>query len=299
MHQLCKLGTDAPPIVVHRPSMRVIDGMHRLRAAALSGRETIRARYFDGTADAAFLLGVRLNAQHGFPLTRTDRTTAAQRVLSTHPDWSDRAISALTGLAASTVASLRRSTAQIVQSNKRVGRDGRSRPLSAADGRQRAGELLSARPDATLREIAQEAGVSVGTAQDVRKRLLAGQVPEARRPAIPITASVEVSGCRQPQPTSPITLGYLRQDPSLRFSVTGRSLLRLLDVSNMSSDTWQRLADSVPTHCAGAVSALARTCSEMWLEFARTVDRQTASTLRREAAAEAPVVDKPRQAHVR
>ncbi len=303
VQQLCKLGTDAPPIVVHRPSMRVIDGMHRLQAAALSGRETIRARYFDGTADAAFLLGVRLNAIHGFPLTRVDRSTAALRILSTHPDWSDRAISALTGLSASTVSFLRRSNAQIVQSNTRVGRDGRRRPLSAADGRQRAGELLAARPNATLRDIAREAGVSIGTAQDVRKRLRGGQGPvaEVRRPAArPISASVEASGDRQSIPGSPVALVALRRDPSLRFSVTGRSLLRLLDASNLSTDTWQRLAGSVPTHCAGAVSALARTCSDMWLEFARTVDRQAAATLRREAAgAEVLVADKTRRAQAR
>jgi hypothetical protein len=37
-----------PPIIVHRPTMRVIDGTHRLRAAKLRGARRIRARYFEG-----------------------------------------------------------------------------------------------------------------------------------------------------------------------------------------------------------------------------------------------------------
>jgi hypothetical protein len=37
-----------PPIVVHRGSMRVIDGVHRLRATELRGHSTIAARLFEG-----------------------------------------------------------------------------------------------------------------------------------------------------------------------------------------------------------------------------------------------------------
>jgi len=38
-----------PPILVHHPSMRVIDGMHRLRAAVLRGDEQIAVDYFHGS----------------------------------------------------------------------------------------------------------------------------------------------------------------------------------------------------------------------------------------------------------
>ena len=35
---LAESGSDLPPILVHRETMRVIDGMHRLRAAILNGQ---------------------------------------------------------------------------------------------------------------------------------------------------------------------------------------------------------------------------------------------------------------------
>src|SRR5947199_10633529 len=38
--QLLAAARNLPPILVHRSTMRVIDGMHRLRAARLRGDET-------------------------------------------------------------------------------------------------------------------------------------------------------------------------------------------------------------------------------------------------------------------
>ena len=42
--QLLAVVQGLPPILVHRSTMRVIDGMHRLRAAKLRGDETIAVR---------------------------------------------------------------------------------------------------------------------------------------------------------------------------------------------------------------------------------------------------------------
>lgn len=100
-----------PPIIVHRPSMRVIDGMHRLHAATLRGRDVIEVKFFDGSVRDAFVLAVKSNMQHGLPLTLSDRTAAALRIVKTHPEWSDRAVAAATGLAAKTVAAIRRRSA--------------------------------------------------------------------------------------------------------------------------------------------------------------------------------------------
>ncbi|MFF2409986.1 ParB N-terminal domain-containing protein [Streptomyces sp. NPDC058092] len=120
-----------PPITVHRQSMRIIDGMHRIRAAELRGKECIAARFFDGSGEDAFVIAVKLNSDHGLPLSPTDRSAAALRIIESHPQWSDRPIAAGTGPAATTVAALRRraSRGRCVQLSKRVGRDGRSRPL--------------------------------------------------------------------------------------------------------------------------------------------------------------------------
>jgi hypothetical protein len=84
-----------PPIVVHGPSMRVIDGRHRVRAAVIRGEDTVDAKIYHGTAGDAFVLAVRMNITHGLPLTRTERTTAALRIIGSHPQWSDRMIARL------------------------------------------------------------------------------------------------------------------------------------------------------------------------------------------------------------
>jgi hypothetical protein len=65
-----------PPILVHRSTMRVIDGMHRLRAAMLRGATEIAVEFFDGTEAEAFARAVRENVAHGLPLSRSDREAA-------------------------------------------------------------------------------------------------------------------------------------------------------------------------------------------------------------------------------
>src|SRR5579862_186687 len=59
--RLAECGAELPPILVHRPTMRVIDGMHRLRAAASRGHDHVQVRYFDGDETAAFMLAVEGN----------------------------------------------------------------------------------------------------------------------------------------------------------------------------------------------------------------------------------------------
>src|SRR4051794_21642932 len=61
-----------PPIIVHRPTMRVIDGMHRLRAAQWCDRDEIEVRFFDGSETEAFVLAVQSNIVHGLPLSVAD-----------------------------------------------------------------------------------------------------------------------------------------------------------------------------------------------------------------------------------
>ncbi|MFE7120989.1 ParB/RepB/Spo0J family partition protein, partial [Streptomyces sp. NPDC057654] len=179
---LAELDAPLPPIIVHRSTMRVIDGMHRLRAAQVSGAESIEVRYFEGTEENAFVLAVKLNVANGLPLSQSDRTAAAVRILGSHPQWSDRRIAAATGLVASTIAAMRkRSTGGIEQLNARVGRDGRARPLNSAAGRRRAGQVIADRPQASLREIADAAGVAPATAKDVRDRILQGRDPVPSR----------------------------------------------------------------------------------------------------------------------
>jgi hypothetical protein len=212
--------------------MRVIDGMHRLRAAQLRGRTEIEVRFFRGAEEAAFVLAVQANTTHGLPLTLADREAAAARILRSHPHWSDRAIASATGLAARTVSAIRsRSRESVPPATMRLGRDGRVRPLNAVEGRLRAHAVIQQYPQATLREIAKASGVSLGTARDVRQRVRQGMDPLPGRHQQDRQAAGKRAGAVQPEPSQDCTavLQNLRKDPSLRFTDSGRSLLRLLD----------------------------------------------------------------------
>jgi ParB-like chromosome segregation protein Spo0J len=167
-----------PPITVHRGTMRVIDGMHRLSAARLRGQTEIEVRFAGGDDDDVFVLAVQANVRHGLPLTLSDRKAAAERILASHPQWSDRKIASVTALSPSTVGSMRRrSTNQDGHSNTRLGQDGTDRPLSTAAGRALARDLLAERPNASVREIATIAGIAPSTVHDVQRRLREGQEP--------------------------------------------------------------------------------------------------------------------------
>ncbi|MFJ3624422.1 streptomycin biosynthesis regulator [Streptomyces iakyrus] len=276
---LAALETPLPPLLVHRPTMRVIDGMHRLRVARLRGESEVEVEFFDGDPEDAFALAVRLNVTHGLPLTLADRTAAAARILAAHPTWSDRRIAADTGLAAGTVAAVRRrSTSQSEQSNARMGKDGRVRPLHAAEGRQRASRIIAARPEASLREIAQQAGIATATAKDVRDRMRRGEDPVAPR-----TRTVAASGtARGAAPGRPATrtsdaalalmLPQLGKDPSLRTEA-GRTLLHLLGLHTIGDEKrWSRLAQSVPAHRAHTLAQAARRCADHWLRLAHELE---------------------------
>ena len=123
-----------PPILVQQGTMRVVDGMHRVRAACLQGRQHIAAYLISCDDDESFLWAVRMNLTHGLPLTLADRKAAACRIVQSHPEWSDRAIAMVAGLSDKTVGSIRRRLADTIpRTGWRIGRDGRARSLPARD----------------------------------------------------------------------------------------------------------------------------------------------------------------------
>ncbi|MEU7553073.1 hypothetical protein AB0B01_12115 [Streptomyces sp. NPDC044571] len=170
---------ELPPILVHRGTMRVVDGVHRLRAAVLRGRTHIEARFFDGSEDDGHLLAVAVNVAHGMPLSMSERSAAVERILAAHPDWSDRAVAAVAGMSAKKAADIRRRLLgqEHRPTGSRIGRDGRARPVDPAHRREIAGNLLRAHPEASLREIARRAGISPATVSDVRDRMRRGESP--------------------------------------------------------------------------------------------------------------------------
>ncbi|WP_160118000.1 ParB N-terminal domain-containing protein [Mycobacterium sp. MFM001] len=254
-----------PPIVVHRTSMWVIDGVHRLRATELRGDVTIPARFFEGSDAEAFALAVHLNVTHGLPLTLAERKAAARRIVRSYPHWSDRSIALITGVSNKTVGKLRGcTTEEISQLGHRLGRDGKLRPASPVNGRRRAAKYLSMNPRASLREIAREAGVSVSTARDVRQRIGKGENPLPGNLA-------NNSRQRSEQPGHDL-LQRLRKDPSVRSSERGRALLRLLSTVVVAISACNEFAEAVPIHCSGTIAEIARKYARAWQEIADQFD---------------------------
>jgi hypothetical protein len=268
-----------PPVVVHRATMRVIDGRHRLRALALRGVDTVRVRFDDGAEDP-FVLAVRYNIEHGLPLSLADRTAAAARILGSHPHWSDRKIASVAGLSAGTVRAIRAcSTGDSAQSNTRLGRDGRRRPAGrSAEGRVVAGQMLRENPDMPLRQVAAAAGISPSTALDVRDRVRDGRDPVPAK-----LRDAHHQKRKKPTPRMPVPrpslnweseLNRLRVDPSLRYTDTGRVLLRLFDTRLLSSDERALLATGIPSHCTTTVASLARTVGAAWQQLALDLEQR-------------------------
>lgn len=277
--RLAETESSLPPILVHRSTMRVIDGMHRVRAAVLKGCQEIDVAYFEGSEDEAFILAVRENISHGLPLSLDDRKAAAERIISSHPRLSDRGIAAYTGLSGKTVAAIRRrSGTEVPASAPRVGTDGRLRPLTASEGRRRASELIEAHPHAPLREIAKAAQVSLGTAHDVRKRMRSGLDPVPPKVRSADGEALPAPAGQTPERLKSLgtMLESLARDPSLRQTDPGRELLLRLRASVLTAEGWARLIDAVPAHCTEGVAEIARQCAETWTGFADELDRRRA-----------------------
>jgi ParB-like chromosome segregation protein Spo0J len=167
-----------PPIVIWGEDNVIVDGAHRVEAARRLNRHRISAVRFSGNREEAYLEAVRRNIDHGLPLRASDRRRAAVRVLDRHAEWSDRRIASLCGLSGKTVARLRRDRcsdgsplAQVIGLERRVGRDGKARPVQSGELRDRIKRVLTENPSGSLRAIAAIAGASPETVRTVRSQL--------------------------------------------------------------------------------------------------------------------------------
>ncbi|MGH3395381.1 MAG: ParB/RepB/Spo0J family partition protein [Streptosporangiaceae bacterium] len=280
---LAQMETPLPPILVQRSTMRVIDGMHRLRAARLGGRMVIDVQFFDGGDAEALLAAVKANADHGLPLTLADRLAAGERIVALRPWQSDRWIAEVTGLAPATVGAIRRrSLGGNDAAATRVGRDGRERPVDIAARRRAAADAIRQHPDASLRVIARMTGLSPGTVRDVRQRVLRGDDP-----LLPVNLRREAGPTRRAAPHRAAAgqregrlagrdigtlLRNLRRDPSLRLTERGRGLLEFLTARTAGPAGLEDLVSGVPDHCLHAVARLARQCAAEWQEAARLLE---------------------------
>jgi hypothetical protein len=274
---LAEVYASLPPILVHRPSMRVIDGMHRVRAAVILGLETVDAQFFNGSDGEAFIQSVTRNIADGLLLSLADRGAAVRRILAGFPAMSDLSIAVYTGLDPGVVTEVRRRVAAGVPELPLLAGKLPAPALAAECGRA-AGPALGAsgRP---LKPVAREAVLSsLGTPGGVRRdqeqttgaqpRMVPARTPAARDaqgcPARPAMAR-----------TSRDRLRSLSSNPSLRNSQSGREFLRWLHGHFVTDEAWKELIETVPPHCAETVAEIAMKCSDAWRRFAEELSDRT------------------------
>jgi transposase len=269
---------ELPPILVHRPTMQVVDGLHRLTVARIRGDTKIVARFVDGSESDAFVLAVEANIRHGLPLSLADRKRAAVQIVGTHPQWSDRRVASATGISAGTVADLRRRGGE-GGNEARIGRDGRIRPVDSSERRRLAADLIRSDPGLSLRQVAKQVGISPETVRDVRGRLERGEspTPDGSRnlPVKPHPLSWAKPDLGHALDRERLAmLERLKSDPALCQSEVGRVLLRMLALHSMDGQQWERILHGVPPHLYSVVAALARDHARVWAGFADHLESQ-------------------------
>ena len=287
------------PILVHLPTMQVVDGHHRVAAAVIKGVDSIGAHLFSGPLEVAYLLALRANVTHGLPLSLEDRKSAAGHLLARHSRWSDRAIAGATGLSAKVIAKLRCATADGEQLHTRVGRDGRTRPLNTAAKRTWAAEILASQPGTSLRQVALAVGLSPGTVRDVYDRLQRGEdpVPRCKGTAVAGQDAATSDGDEQAQrvagvsaPPAPnggqpdthgqiaaAVLAKLTRDPAVRSSEAGRDLLRRLHRHVVTVEDAASITGACPDHSVEQLATFAHACSKHWACIADELNARRAA----------------------
>jgi hypothetical protein len=272
---LAELAGAWPPIVVRREDRSVVDGQHRVAAARRLGLASLQVTWFDGSTEDAFVEFVRCNVGHGLPLGLGERRSAASRILRSHPERSDRSVASVCGVSPKTVARLRGELARTAKQEdpaRRVGRDGRVRPVDPAELRARITEELAQRPEASLRSIAAAVGSSPETVRSVRTKLRAAERGSIDAPA-PATLDTEatVLGLL----TRRASVGHrLQGDRAFATREGGREFIEWFDATAVeSTDVWAHLG-TVPRSRIYEVADEARRRARFWTHFADSLEGQ-------------------------
>ncbi len=216
----------------------------------LRGDDTIPVQYFEGSDAESFVQSVQANVAHGLPLSASEREAATERIVRIYPDC--------------------------------------RRPVDGAPGRKKAVDIMRERPEAPLRAVAQEAGVSLGTAHNIRAKLRSEAKADVDGPGQERKDTSRKKGASAPpgeatagaaprsaeaQQAQRQLLSSLRQDPSVRMTEKGRLLLQWLGILTLDAEGRQQFADSMPAHRLLSVAQLAQDCSATWRQLATELQR--------------------------
>jgi ParB-like chromosome segregation protein Spo0J len=265
VRRLVATGGTWPPLLVRSTDLVVIDGLHRLAAAVELGLATTTVSLFDGSSDDALVEAIRANVGHGLPLTLSERKNAAVRLLAAHEEWSDRMVGGICGLAPSTVSHLRVTrdeppVAAIVPLTRRLGRDGRNRPVDGAELRRHIAAALHDDPGASLRMIAARTGASPATVRAVRRALAE---PLQRRAADGDQVRDDPGQC---------VGGPWSRDPACSSSEAPRQFAAWFDQTRIDGPSSLLHASSVPLSRVYEVADESLRRARLWTEFAAALE---------------------------
>jgi len=282
VRRLVRLGGRWSPILVDRVSGVVIDGVHRVAAARVLGLSQIEASLFTGDPDEALIEFVRRNVHHGLPLTLRERKSAAGRVLSVHPEWSDRRIAEICALSPKTVGRMR--GAEDCPSEEvprldcavRVGRDDRVRPVNSGSVRARVVAAIEQQPGASLRSVAASVGVSPETVRSVRLSLTQDSAAESAPGPGPDARPVEcqVVDCQLEEDRvvdEPVVDEPVVAAPSVAAAEAFGVWFARTGVGAAECARWM---GAVPAGRLAEIVGEARRRAQQWLDFANAVERR-------------------------
>ena len=70
----------------------------------------------------------------------------------------------------------------------------------------------------------------------------------------------------------------LQNDPSLRLTESGRTLLRWIHSRAIRSNERLQVADQVPSHCTYIVANVARACADEWTQLANELEQRNSDS---------------------
>jgi ParB-like chromosome segregation protein Spo0J len=265
-------GGSWPPLLVHKQDLVVIDGIHRLAAAAVLGLRTLEVRLFEGSQEEALIAAIRGNVTHGLLLTLAERKAAATRLLAIRPEWSDRRIARICGVSGSTIQQLRgryrtSETDGAVLATRRIGVDGKARPTDRIKLRHQIRTAIEANPDASLRVIAARTGASPTTVRTVRQALNSSPPP-------PVD---DVIAAPDPLATMRHSRGSEKvwtSDSACSSAGAAFAFALWFDQTRVDPSVFQRYADTIPLSRVYEVVDEASRRAQMWSQFANLVEKR-------------------------
>ena len=272
-----------PPLLVCRDG-EVLDGHHRLAAARRIGQRMVAVLFFDGSTNDGFVEAVRLNVEHGLPLTLDERRTAAQRILLDHAEYSDRRIAEVCGLSPRTVGRLRGTsdpTTDIAGQQRRIGLDGRVRPTRPEENWLRTLEAVKTEPEASLRSIADRVGTTAETVRKAKRSLEQDGSYRGRKPRPGSSRPDELPSAAGPFGAAGVGIAVKPLAPSATDSAListpdGQRFADWFDSTEPGSPSGG-FAMVVPLNRVYEIADEARRRARFWSEFAEAVERRARS----------------------